>query len=49
MLLNPRPMPITVSCLRCKYVQKFSEFCCDNDIEVEMFPLEAVGDTEMVS
>ncbi len=31
-----------------KYVEKFSEFCCDNDILVEMFPLEAIGDTGMV-
>lgn len=29
-------------------MEKFSEFCCEKDIEVEMFPLEAIGDTEMV-
>lgn len=31
-----------------KYVEKFADFCSENDILVEMFPLEAIGDTGMV-
>lgn len=30
-----------------KYVEKFADFCSENDILVEMFPLEAIGDTGM--